>query len=483
MKPTTTHYIYDGQALKAVTLTSDEGWTIAGEERSMVTLEALVNRVPWLARCVSLVAAAAKSVPFAITRGTATIDDSTAWTNALGITANPRRLIEQVARALLVYGNAYIYPAANPAGYVRDLRYWIPSTVEPRRDRESGLVVELRRSNVTYPRERVVCVWPASEQVEDGPAPSSPALSALLAAGVLDDMSGFAARYFQNGAVRVTLLAVKTTQQEAQRIGDWWREFVTGRHNAHKNRVVNADVVEPKTIGDGLEGLHNTELTSSSVQAVAAALGVPQSMLMANAANYATARVDQFALYTTTIIPLLERIADAINEQLFTKAFRLDGYHIEFQPESLDAFHEDEVDRANAYSTYVGAGMLPSIAAQLCGIELPDGVEYGDLDPEDEPTPEPETQPEQVEQQPETEQPEELRRWQRKALRSFRSGAGAVVQFDTDAVPLAEQERINRALSRAQSEDDIKAAFLPVSHPDALERLAIAIEAAYARTD
>lgn len=127
--------------------------------------------------------------------------------------------------------------------------------------------------------------------------------------------------------------------------------------------------------------------------------------------------------------------------------------------------------------------MPPSIAAQLCGIELPDGVEYTDLDPEDEPTPEPEAQPEQVERQAETEQPEELRRWQRKALRSFRAGAGAVVQFDTDAIPLAEQERINRALSRAQSEDDIKAAFLPLMHPDALERLAVAIEAAYARTD
>lgn len=478
-----THYIYDGSALKAVTLDGDEGWTILGDERQTTTLEALVNRVPWLARCVALVASAAKTIPFAIYRGGQVVDDSTAWTNALGITGNPRRLIEQLARALLVYGNAYAFPAINPAGYVRDLRYWIPSTVDPQRDRETGLVASLKRGSETYPRERVICVWPASEQVEDGPAPSSPALSALIAAGVLNDMGEFATRYFQNGAVRVTLLAVKATQQEAQRISDWWRQFVTGRHNAHKNRVVNAETVEPKTIGDGLEGLHNTELTSSSVQAVAAALGVPQSMLMANAANYATARVDQFSLYATTIIPMLERVSDALNEQLFTKAFRLDGYRLEFRPESLDAFHEDEVSRASAYSTYVSTGMLPSVAAQICGIELPEGMEYTDLDPEPEPEPEPQpTPPPPQEQQPQQdEQSEELGRWQRKALRSFRAGAGAVVQFETGLISPADQARINKALARAQSEDDVRAAFLPLTHPDALERLAAAIEGAYGR--
>jgi hypothetical protein len=41
---------------------------------------------------------------------------------------------------------------------------------------------------------------------------------------------------------------------------------------------------------------------------------------------------------------------------------------------------EDEEQRASSYATYVNAQMRPSIAAQLVGLNLPDGVTYDMLD-------------------------------------------------------------------------------------------------------
>lgn len=454
------YFFYDGNAMKAVTLDGDEGWVISGENAPANTLEMYVNRLGWLRRAVGLVADTAKGVPFAVTVKGKDYDTSDAWENKLGFMPNPRKVIEQIARSMIVYGNAYSYPNPNPAGYVKSLDYWIPSSVEIQRDTKTNRITGFKRNKQDYPLENVIHFWPASEQVEDGPNPSSAAISALFAAGALYNMGEFVTKYFENGAVKVTLLAVKTNDKaEAQRIGEWWRKFISGKNNAFQNRVINADMVEPRVIGEGLKDLENTELSRTSVEAISGALGVPQSMLMSNAANYATARVDQYNLYNTTVIPICERIADVFNEQLFVKAFKLDGYKIEFRAESLDAFHEDELTRAGAYSSYVGAGMKPSISAQIVGIELPDGVEYADLDPE--PTPEqPEPIPPQLQTvQDDPEDAEEMRRWMRKAINALERGKSPVVEFISDKITPARRAEITARLGECKTRDEIMAAF------------------------
>lgn len=456
------YYFYDGNGMKSVTLDGDEGWVIHGENAPATTLETYVNRLGWLRRAVGLVADTAKGVPFAITVKGKDFDTSDAWENKLGFLPNPRRLIEQISRSMIVYGNGYAFPNVNPANYVKSVDYWIPSSVEILRDTKTNRVTGFKRNKQDYQLESVIHFWPASEQVEDGPNPSSAALSALFAAGALYNMGEFVARYFDSGAVKVTLLAVKTNDKnEAVKIGDWWRKFVSGKNNAFQNRVINADMVDPKVIGDGLNDLENSELSRSSVEAISGALGVPQSMLMSNAANYATARVDQYNLYNTTVIPICERIADVLNEQLFTKQFKMDGYKIEFRAESLDAFHEDELTRAGAYSSYVNAKIKPSIAAQIVGIELPNGVEYADLDPE--PTPEPpppmvvNNNAPRVQSDPED--AEELRRWMRKSINALERGKSPAVEFVSDKITAAKKAEITARLGECKTRDEIMAAF------------------------
>jgi hypothetical protein len=54
---------------------------------------------------------------------------------------------------------------------------------------------------------------------------------------------------------------------------------------------------------------------------------------------------------------------------------------------------------------------------------------------------------------------EELKRWEAKALKSFKRFKRADVAFDTDAIPFPEQVRIHDALKVATDTASIKAAF------------------------
>jgi len=124
--------------------------------------------------------------------------------------------------------------------------------------------------------------------------------------------------------------------------------------------------------------LGNVPLTEEKRQDVGTALGIPLSLLLANAANYATAQADRRNFYELTIIPEADLVARTINEQLLTAM----GLALVFRPEAMSIFQADEAQRASAFSSYTSGGLKPSIAAQLLGITLPEGVEYADLDPE-----------------------------------------------------------------------------------------------------
>jgi hypothetical protein len=125
-----------------------------------------------------------------------------------------------------------------------------------------------------------------------------------------------------------------------------------------------------------LESLSNNDLTNESREAIGTALMVPASILAANAANYATAQQDEVNFLNNAIIPECRLIERTLNRQLFGPA----GLRLHFEPERLSAMQEDETERAKSYAIYVGSSMKPSVAAQMVGLNLPDGVTYESLD-------------------------------------------------------------------------------------------------------
>jgi len=102
---------------------------------------------------------------------------------------------------------------------------------------------------------------------------------------------------------------------------------------------------------------------------------------MSNAANFATAEADRLTFYDMTVVPQANAIARQLNAQLFAPA----GMRFEWHPQELQIYQTDENERASAFATYVNAGIKQSIAAQMLGLNLPEGVEPEDLDPEPQP--------------------------------------------------------------------------------------------------
>lgn len=238
--------------------------------------------------------------------------------------------------------------------------------------------------------------------------------------------------------------------------------------------------LEVKEIGEGVDSMKDDTLTQSKIADVAMAMGMPLSILLANSANYATAQVEYKTWFDNKLVPDCRFMASALNDQIFTRL----GLRFEFRPEMTDPGQEDEVSRAGAYSAYINAGMLPSLAAQVVGIELPDTIEYADLDKmaadkanqtqkdkeaiaeaqstsdtqsSTDTEPEPTAPPAKF--IPNIDQLHELELWRKFAFRKLKKGEPLDFPFDVKTLPDDIARDIITGLASAKSEDDIKSVF------------------------
>jgi len=166
---------------------------------------------------------------------------------------------------------------------------------------------------------------------------------------------------------------------ERDRLKTWWRDLVSGIRNVFATEIVNADSVTPVVIGEGLSELSNATLTGEKRQDIATALGVPQSVIFSESAGglggAGVVTMDERHFYDKTVLPETELIAEAWNSQLLAPL----GLRIEFRPETLDVYQEDENQRAAAFATYVNAGLPLEVAGPMVGLELPPGWDWDKL--------------------------------------------------------------------------------------------------------
>lgn len=353
-----------------------------GESSSTPNAESLVDVVGWLHRCVHLRASALSSMPWTITHdgevifsnGDAGDAGEFEWLAELG------DLLYLTEASLSIVGSAYWYILRDRRDRVIKPRWFAPGTMEPVWDTSAGLVGFERQVGSTksrYPVEDIVYTRLPNPLHETLPG-TSPAHAAAAEAGVLFNLNAFAEGYFERGAIRATLLSVQGNMRpdEKERLKAWWQRMISGVSNAWGAGVINAESIKPITVGDGIEALSNNDLTKEKREGISTAMGVPHALVMSNAANYATALSDKRLFYEGTIIPQGRNIAQAINQQMLAPL----GLTLKFDHQSLSMFQEDEKDRSTAYLNYVQAGMQPSVAAQVLGIDLPGEMEYESLD-------------------------------------------------------------------------------------------------------
>lgn len=457
-----TTYLTDGAKSIALKDLPEDAWNyLTGGEAGGSVRDAF-RSVPWLFRGGTMRADAVADLPFAIYKGDKSIDDSDDYQNTVGFLPNLRRLLYLVELSLTLSGRAYLFHNRNMLNGTLSLRYLAPHTIRPKIDKVEGLTHFERTVGgkpQPYEIEDIVYFWLPDDQVEEGEPRVYPGLAALKASGVLKNVDLFAENFFGRGAIKATLLTVEggAADAEKKKLKAWWRRAFEGIAKSWSTEVVNAGV-KPVVIGEGIQELSNQQLTREKREDIATALGIPHTLLFSDAANYATAEVDDRAFIKRTISPDAHFIASVLNDQVLVPQ----GYRMKFRPETLDIFQEDEEQRSGAFLNYVRAGIPRSVAAQMLGLEMPDGVEFATLDTYPMPNlggvvlgnSDPVRTPERNEQRS-----LDLERWRRKALNRLEKGQPASCDFDSDHIEAARHAAILGALEAAKTVEDVKAIF------------------------
>jgi HK97 family phage portal protein len=428
-----------------------------------ITVDNAFRRVPWLFRGIHYRAAAVASMPYALTRGKRDVTESPEYKR---LTGKLKQLLYKTEMSLTTKAAAYWIKNVNAVG--RNVTPdWLAADTMTYENDSQGITKFLRTLDINNPQEyepdRIVYFWLPDHDTELGPG-TAPATVALRACGLLDNLDTFAEKYFARGAIKATLLSIpgNTPQKEQDRLETWWNRLLSGVSSAWKSIVLKSTVV-PTIIGEGLEDTATDKLTTQKREDIANALGVPQSLLFSNAANFATAAQDDLHFYMKTIMPECDLIEETLNTQLFAP----EGLTFAFLPQKLETFQQYELQKAQAIQVLAGEPVLTvDEAREMLGrgpkpkTEAPPPPVI--MQVAEPPAPSEDAEPAPSSGESESAKRAELYSWRRKVIKAVRKGKSAgEVPFESEAIPSEAADSIRSWLRMPHdnSEDYIIATF------------------------
>lgn len=450
-------FISGGKAVTLNDLDNFLDWLVSEGQAGATSIKQAHKVVPWLFRGTDIRKNAVASVPFKIYSGEDEIDSSANYQNVVGFLPNPFRLLREIEGSLTLTGRTYLWNTHNRVK-VLDLRYLVPTTVRPKTTQADGLVGWERNTGSGWrdvPLEDITYLWGDDTYVELGPPDAYPGAAALLASGLLISIDEFATKFAERGMVKASLIKVPrgTAETERNRLKRWFKKRLFGVSKSGSVEVVEADTVEIHTLGEGLSELAEVELTTEKRHDVATALGIPATKLFSGEASGlgggGVVAQDDLNFYNETVIPECLFIAAELNRQVF--GFGSMNFTLRFHWETMDIFQTDEAQRATAVKTYTEAGYPLSVASEILGVELPQGMEYVDLDvPDNEPG---------DDQSDDREAKADVRRWRSIALRQLGQGKSPAYDFESVHIAPGRHAQIVGALKTATTAEEVKSAF------------------------
>jgi hypothetical protein len=347
-----------------------------------------------------------------------------------------------------------------------------------------------------------------------------------MSAQLLFNMDGTIATYASRGFIPPTVLGAKGMPGPAERekAERWWDRFFRGKTDIAA-KIINTEALSVVKVGAGMEDLRGAypELTKQMIENIATAFGIPSGLFMSDMAFATEIKHLTKVWYTTSaFVKVYKAIETGFNEQILSEW----GLKLRFDPNAIDAMQEEEMERATAFSTYINAGMRPSVAADMLGLELPEGVTFEMLDadllakqeqeqklaeaqaarfqPQDKPD---EKMADKEEKKPVDEKPpeekkpvekkdvdplslsadqiKELNLWRQIAERNWRKGKGSCADFEVKTLPADMADEIRERLKYVTGKEDIGQAFEVTGTPvardidnEAIKTLADAINRA-----
>jgi hypothetical protein len=470
-------------------------------------------------RAYNLKANTVGNMPFVLMKGKTEFDNSATWENKVGFLPNPSDLLRLDTLSYMATNTIYNLRTSDALGYkVKGLYHAVPYSFRPYTNGQGTNVDYIERTvgstieRYQFPLDkRLVRMWRLDQTTELLPSPNTEALAIMNAAGVIYHADTWIKHFFERGGVPPTVIAMKGAinrekRDEEERSWSNWLLGLGTRFRSRIARVFNADNLDVQQFGSSVTELKDNQVYSQSLANIAMGFGMPLSLLMANSANYATAKEEKATWYENDIIPLCNWIAYEYNRQVFEPI----GLRLEFRPETLDPQQEDETEKAqafqmygNTFATYPTYGTWRGMADML-GLEVPDSLDkaaqeyYVDKEqkekemqeqmgqagvvvgPDGKPLPAPKDDEQEDEEKkpfppkkaieiepapakwiPSIDELEELRIWREVALRRFKKSQSLDYEYKPKAVPLPDGlvKDIRTALLSAKSDEQIHAAF------------------------
>lgn len=441
-------------------------------------------------RAVNLTASATANIPFALVKKSGKdFDISSDWKNKVGFMPRPVELLRLWRMSLCMTNEAYGFMENNKQTG-KNLRYIVPTTITPDVDKDGlhGFKRTIGNASKDYPLTPtcpIFWMWRMDHTTELLPAKATEFQAMMSAAGILYYSDHFVQEFFKRGGIKPTMLVLKgmAPPGAVEKIEGTWTKIITGAYKYLGKVFQGVDAnggLEAQTIGEGVDNLKDETLTNAKIADIAMSVGMPLSLLLANSANYATAQTEYKSWYENALAPWCSFMAEEMTDKLFKPL----DLRFEFRPEMTDPGQEDEVARASAYSTYVNAGIKPSIAAQVIGMELPQGIEFEALDKmqeerqqqavelmqEKQSSSDDEEKPNGVQTEkekekvtkfvPDLDQLKEMEIWRKFAFRKLKKGESLDFPFDVKTLPDDVSDGIKERLVLATTEEEIKAAFV-----------------------
>ena len=453
-----------------------DGYLKATSSGIVTRASLLKSVVPWLAKAVSVTSNAVASLPFDFVNSSGdVIDTSTDWKNKIGGLTNPRRLIGLLS-ASLCGGSAYLIPTRTNRRLI-DLQYVAPHTITPWITR-NGLEYFQRATDKgkfeTLQPDELIYFWLPDSDVEIGEPVTSPMSTSVIAAELLASMSSTMKIYGDRGFVPAYIGNVKgmPDKDEKTKAENYLTRFLRG---AYQNNVklINSESMELIRVGAGMEELKGayTEIQQQAIEDIGTAFGIPAALFMSDK-SFASevASLTRTWYETSEFVKIWQTIEETFNNQILAPY----GVRMQFKPESLSVFQEDENARASAVGAYTDAIVSnPAVARfvmSFMGVDLDEEQEaalnkiIADMEEKpDDTTPAAEQAATVVEQQPvEPMSPDEtkdLALWYSKAKAWHLKGKGTAVDWENKHLREEIAAPIRLALASAKNELDIVKAF------------------------
>lgn len=350
----------------------------------------LYARVAAAFRAYNLKANTIANMPFAVMRGGEDFDVSAKWENKVGFMPNPSELFRLGVLSYMATNTIYNVRTSDVLGYkTKGLYHAVAYAFNPVTNPVTGELDHIERwvgstiENYTPDDKRLVRLWRLDHTTEVLPSENTEARAIMKAAGEIYYADTWVENFYRRGGIRPTLIAMKgmISPDKKGEEENKWTQWLRGIGNWFTNiaRVYNAEALDVKAFGDGVADLENNEVYRQAIANIALGTGMPLSLLLANSANYSTAKEEKATWYDSDIIPFCTWLSYEYNRQVFEPL----GLRFEFRPETIDSEQEDETERAAAVSAFMDfVQKCPTFdvfmgTCETFGYELTDGLIAG----------------------------------------------------------------------------------------------------------